>query len=302
MIVWISFCLYMRGIIMTLRHFKIFLKVYDEGGMTRAADKMHISQPSISQAIRELEEHYQARLFERLGKRLFLTAAGQELMHYARHVISLTNQAESALRGYSLHSPLRIGATLSIGESVFIPLLRRLKEKVPEQPIFSRIHNTATLEQYLLQDELDIALVEGNIESEYLREIPFLEDELILVAAPGNKDVLTKDEIASCDFIMREEGSGTRNLFEQVMREKKLTPHVVGVYNNSASIKQAVMANLGITALSRKLVEKEIGDGSLIRLTVPGIQFKRDFRLVYHVNKYITPSLKLFMEICQCEY
>ena len=287
---------------MTLRHFQIFLKVYDEGGMTRAADKMHISQPSISQAIRELEEHYQARLFERLGKRLFLTAAGQELMHYARHVISLTNQAESALRGYSLHSPLRIGATLSIGESVFIPLLRRLKEKVPEQPIFSRIHNTATLEQYLLQDELDIALVEGNIESEYLREIPFLEDELILVAAPGNKDVLTKDEIASCDFIMREEGSGTRNLFEQVMREKKLTPHVVGVYNNSASIKQAVMANLGITALSRKLVEKGIGDGSLIRLTVPGIQFKRDFRLVYHVNKYITPSLKLFMEICQCEY
>jgi DNA-binding transcriptional LysR family regulator len=81
----------MRGIIMTLRHFQIFLKVYDEGGMTRAADKMHISQPSISQAIRELEEHYQARLFERLGKRLFLTAAGQELMHYARHVISLTN-------------------------------------------------------------------------------------------------------------------------------------------------------------------------------------------------------------------
>ena len=215
MIVWISFYLYMRGLIMTLRHFQIFLKVYDEGGMTRAADKMHISQPSISQAIRELEEHYQARLFGRLGKRLFLTAAGQELMHYARHVISLTNQAESALRGYSLHSPLRIGATLSIGESVFIPLLRRLKEKVPEQPIFSRIHNTATLEQYLLQDELDIALVEGNIESEYLREIPFLEDELILVAAPGNKDVLTKDEIASCDFIMREEGSGTRNLFEQ---------------------------------------------------------------------------------------
>ncbi|MBQ1416301.1 MAG: LysR family transcriptional regulator, partial [Selenomonas sp.] len=102
--------------------------------------------------------------------------------------------------------------------------------------------------------------------------------------------------------LLREEGRGTRNLFEQVMREKKLTPHVVGVYNNSASIKQAVMANLGITALSRKLVEKEIGDGSLIRLTVPGIQFKRDFRLVYHVNKYITPSLKLFMEICQCEY
>lgn len=283
---------------MTLRHFQIFLKVYDEGGMTRAAEKMRISQPSVSQAVRELEEHYQVRLFERLGRRLFLTAAGQELMHYARHVMSLTEQAESALRGYSLLSPLRIGATLSIGESVFIPLLQRLKEKVPEQPLFSRIHNTATLEQYLLQDELDIALVEGSIESEYLQEVPFMEDELILAAAPASKTVLTRDELAGCDFIMREEGSGTRNLFEQVMKEQQLAPRIVGVYNNSASIKQAVMANLGITALSRKLVEKEIRDGSLIRLTVPHLQFKRNFRLVYHVNKYITPSLKMFMEIC----
>ncbi|MBR6267527.1 MAG: LysR family transcriptional regulator [Selenomonadaceae bacterium] len=283
---------------MTLRHFQIFLKVYDEGGMTRAAEKMHISQPSVSQAVRELEEHYKVRLFERLGKRLFLTAAGQELMHYARHVTNLTNQAESALRGYSLLSPLRIGATLSIGESIFISLLQHLKEKVPGQPIFSRIHNTATLEQYLLQDELDIALVEGNIESEYLQEIPFMEDELILAAAPGNKTVLTKDELAACDFIMREEGSGTRNLFDQVMKEQQLAPRIAGVYNNSASIKQATMANLGITALSSKLMEKEIGDGSLIRLTVPDIQFKRNFRLVYHTNKYLTPSLKLFIEIC----
>lgn len=283
---------------MTLRHFQIFLKVYDEGGMTRAAEKMHISQPSVSQAVRELEEHYQVRLFERLGRRLFLTAAGQELMHYARHVMSLTEQAESALRGYSLLSPLRIGATLSIGESVFIPLLQRLKEKLPEQPLFSRIYNTATLEQYLLQDELDIALVEGRIESEYLQEVPFMEDELILAAAPASKTVLTKDELADCDFIMREEGSGTRNLFEQVMKEQQLAPRIVGVYNNSASIKQAVMANLGITALSHKLLEKEIRDGSLIRLTVPHMQFKRNFRLVYHTNKYLTPSLKLFMEIC----
>lgn len=284
---------------MTLRHFQIFLHVCDEDGMTRAAEKMHISQPSVSQAIKELEEHYQVRLFERLGKRLFLTAAGQELMHYARHVISLTTQAEFALRGFSALSPLRIGATLSIGESVFIPLLSRLKEKLPRQPIFSRIHNTATLEQYLLQDELDIALVEGTITSEYLQEIPFMDDELLLVAAPGIADRLTPDKLAACDFIMREEGSGTRNLFEQVMHEQGITPHIVGVYNNSASIKQAVIAGLGITALSRQLVEKEIRDGSLIELTVPDFHFTRNFRLVYHINKYITPTLQLFIDLCK---
>ena len=284
---------------MTLRHFQIFLHVCDEANMTRAAEKIHITQPSVSQAIKEMEDYYQVRLFERLGKRLFLTSAGQELMHYARHVISLTSQAETALRGFSSHSPLRIGATLSIGESVFIPLLSRLKEKLPEQPIFSRIHNTATLEQYLLQDELDIALVEGTVKSTYLREIPSMDDELLLVSAPGGKAKLTPQELADCAFILREEGSGTRNLFEDVMRAHQLSPKISGVYNNSASIKQAVISGLGITALSRRLVEKEIRDGSLIELTVPAIHFKRNFRLVHHVNKYITPSLQLFMDLCQ---
>ncbi len=284
---------------MTLRHFQIFLHVCDEDGMTRAAEKMHISQPSVSQAIKEMEDYYQVRLFERLGKRLFLTSAGQELMHYARHAISLTSQAETALRGFSSHSPLRIGATLSIGESVFIPLLSRLKEKLPRQPIFSRIHNTATLEQYLLQDELDIALVEGTVKSTYLREIPFMDDELLLVSAPGGKAKLSPQELANYAFILREEGSGTRNLFEDVMRAHQLSPKIAGVYNNSASIKQAVISGLGITALSRRLVEKEIRDGSLIELTVPDIRFKRNFRLVHHTNKYITPTLQLFMDLCQ---
>ena len=193
---------------------------------------------------------------------------------------------------------MRIDATLSIGESVFIPLLCRLKEERPQQPIFSRIHNTATLEQCLLQDELDIALVEGNVESDYLRELPFMEDELILVAAPGHREEIAKNELANCSFITREEGSGTRNLFEQVMKSQGILPRIAGVYNNSASIKQAVMAGLGITALSRKLVEKEIRDGSLIQLAVPNMRFLRNFRLVHHTNKFITPALKLFMEIC----
>lgn len=193
---------------------------------------------------------------------------------------------------------MRVGATLSVGESVFIPLLCRFKNKLPKQTIFSRIHNTAALEQSLLQDDLDIALVEGTIESEHLHEIPFMEDELIFVAAPGSKATLTLEELAACPFILREEGSGTRNLFEQVMREHHIAPKIAGVYNNSASIKQAVMTGLGITALSRRVVEREIGDGSLAQLAVPHISFQRNFRMVHHANKYITPTLELFMKIC----
>ena len=118
---------------MTLRHFQIFISVCDEQGMTQAARQLHISQPSISQAVKELEEHYQVRLFERLGKKLFLTPAGQELLHYARHIISLSDQTEKTLRSFSLAAPIRLGATLSIGESIFIDIITRLKKAMPEQ-------------------------------------------------------------------------------------------------------------------------------------------------------------------------
>ena len=166
---------------MTLRHFQIFISVCDEQGMTQAAQKLHISQPSISQAVKELEEHYQVRLFERLGKKLFLTPAGQELLHYARHIISLSAQTEKTLRSFSLAAPIRLGATLSIGESIFIDIITRLKKAMPEQEVYSHVHNTAALEDALLRDELDAALVEGSITSAYLTQIPFLEDELIFI-------------------------------------------------------------------------------------------------------------------------
>ena len=283
---------------MTLRHFQIFLKVCDLGGMTRAAESLHISQPSVSQAIRELESHYQARIFERLGKQLFLTAAGKELLHYARHIVGLAAQTESALRSYSAVSPLRIGATLSIGESVFIPILSNLCKKLPRQLIYSRIHNTSILEEQLLKDELDIALVEGKIQSEYLHEIPFLEDELIFIDAPGTAPERTREELEQCPFLTREEGSGTRTLFEQTLASYRITPRLVGIYNNSESIKQAVMAGFGASALSRRIVERELSQGTLTEFSVPGIHFRRDFRIVHHVNKYITPALECFMKIC----
>ena len=283
---------------MTLRHFQIFLCVHDEGGMTRAAEKLHISQPSVSQAIRELEEHYGTRLFERLGKKLFLTAAGDELLQYARHIAGLIDQSESAMRDFAKGSPLRIGATLSVGESVFIPLLDRFRNSCG-QKVFSYIHNTATLEKALLNDELDLALVEGTIHSPYLKERPFMADELVFLTAPKSPLPRTSSDLARLDFITREEGSGTREIFMRIMAEKGLTPSIVATYNNSESIKQAVMAGFGVAVLSERVAQRELMAGELIKFAIPGISFTRSFRIVYHINKYLTPAMERFIGLCQ---
>ena len=286
---------------MTLRHFQIFISVCDEQGMTQAAQKLHISQPSISQAVKELEEHYQVRLFERLGKKLFLTPAGQELLHYARHIISLSAQTEKTLRSFSLAAPIRLGATLSIGESIFIDIITRLKKAMPEQEVYSHVHNTAALEDALLRDELDAALVEGSITSAYLTRIPFLEDELIFIISPAllPPEGFTREQLTELPFILREKGSGTRNLFEHVMNQHHLQCHVTGSYNNTESIRQAVAAGLGISAISSRLVAKELQEGKLASFTIPGITFRRSFRIVYHKNKYLTAGLKTFIDLCK---
>ena len=286
---------------MTLRHFQIFISVCDEQGMTQAARQLHISQPSISQAVKELEEHYQVRLFERLGKKLFLTPAGQELLHYARHIISLSAQTEKTLRSFSLAAPIRLGATLSIGESIFIDIITRLKKAMPEQEVYSHVHNTAALEDALLRDELDAALVEGSITSAYLTQIPFLEDELIFIISPAllPPEGFTREQLTELPFILREKGSGTHNLFEHVMNQHHLQCHVTGSYNNTESIRQAVAAGLGISAISSRLVAKELQEGKLASFTIPGITFRRSFRIVYHKNKYLTAGLKTFIDLCK---
>ena len=158
---------------MTLRHLSVFLAVCEENSMTGAAKRLHMTQPSVSQTIKELEEAYEVCLFERLGRRLHITPAGQSLLAYGRQILSLTAQAEQALHSFSRTAPVRIGASVTIGEIFLVELLQQLKSRHPAQEILSEIHNTSELEHMLLRDDIDLALVEGDISSPYLLSSPF---------------------------------------------------------------------------------------------------------------------------------
>ncbi|WP_019553438.1 LysR family transcriptional regulator [Propionispira raffinosivorans] len=288
---------------MTLRHLNIFLCVCDENNMTRAAAKLHMTQPSVSQAIQELEEHYEVLLFERLGRRLFITEAGQRLLRYAQRTMSLHQQTELAMREFGQVYHLRIGASVTIGECVLIDLIQYMYEMNPNQDIVSEIHNTAELEKMLLQDELDLALVEGVIQSESLIAQPFLADELIFIASPQSA-FLEKKEISltmlkKMKFFVREDGSGTRDLFTKLMQQHAVDFEISGVYNNAETIKKAVIAGLGVSVISRRAVKNELARGELCSFTVEDLSFKRDFHIVYHKDKYVSKELQATIELCR---
>lgn len=288
---------------MTLRHLAIFIRVCDERNMTKAAQKMHMTQPSVSQAVQEMESHYRVRLFERLGRKLFITAAGEKLLTVARHIVNLSVQAEEAMRQFGAVYQIRLGASVTIGECVLIELIQRLYQLYPARQITSAIHNTAVLEKMILEDALDLALIEGAIQSEYLVAAPFMEDELIFIAAPSHallkKKVIIPEDLASVDFIVREDGSGTRDLFEKVMAEHRIQCRIAGIYNNAETIKKAVIAGLGVSVISRLAVRHELEQGRLCKVTIDDLVFRRSFSIVHHKNKYMSEEIKNIIKVCQ---
>ncbi len=166
---------------MTIRHLKIFIAVSETRSMSAAANRLYLTQPTVSQTIHDLEEHYQVKLFERLHKKLFITQEGQQLLNLARMAVSNFDNLELSMRRFQERMPMRIGSSLTVGTCLMSSVIADLEEEHPEMDIYSFVSNTAEIEQRLLRRELDAAVVEGIIESPELVCVPIVEDSLVLV-------------------------------------------------------------------------------------------------------------------------
>ena len=288
---------------MKLRHLGVFLSVCDAGNMTAAAEKLHMSQPSVSQAIAELEQHYQVKLFERLGRKLFITEAGKNLETYARHIVNLNKEAEESMREIHRRGSLRIGASTTVGASILADILVAFMREQPQAKLSSFVNNTKEIEELLLLDQLDIGLVEGKVNSPGILSEPFLREELVLVCGASHQlstaKVVRPVELEQFDFVVREHGSGTRELFESVMASQGLHWKVYGVYNNVEAIKKVVAANLALSVMSRMVIAREVAAGELRIVSLKKMHFTRQFSIVHHKNKYRPPLFQRFIQLCR---
>ena len=287
---------------MTLRHLSVFLCVCEEGNMTTGAMKLHIAQPSVSQTIAELERHYNVKLFERLGRKLIITSAGTKLATYARHIINLNQEAEDLMRELSQNERIRIGASATIGTFMLSDIIADFSKHNPNVKIVSAVNNSKTIEDMLLEDRIDIGLIEGNICSQGIIGKVFMNDELVLVCSAfhplAERGKIEPEELVGLEFIVREEGSGTREVFETVMKNNGLQWQISGVYNNAEAIKRAVAHSCTLSVMSKIAIRKELKAHELVPLDVNGLCFTRQFSVVHHKNKYISPSLRKFIEMC----
>lgn len=279
---------------MNLHSLSVFVEVVRSGTMSGAAEELYLSQPAVSKTIANLEEHYGTKLFERLGNKLAITESGSQLYRHAIQLLDQAKQMERALMGKG--ETLRIGATLTVGSTLLTTIIKSFKEHFPQINTLIKVTNTREIEELLLNSQLDLALVEGEVKSPKLLFLPVIEDRLIL-ACPSDhplsgRQAVFLDELSSFPFHMREKGSGTRELFENFMMRQGYDLDIVYESTCPISIRSAMREFNLMSVLSFRLVEEGLKNGSFYAFAPETEVWERSFSIVYHRDKHLSPTLK----------
>lgn len=283
------------------RH-ETFLALSYCGSFTKTANLLHITQPAVSQHIKYLEELYGCKLFvDTSNRRIRLTHQGELLKEFARTVFSDAKHFKQNISSFETDEmQVSFGATLSIGEYVMPGILSRLLIKNPQMKIHMSVANTQVLLERLNNGDLDFIVVEGLFDkSEYdttlfshERFIPVCSSESKLVKAEVNFEEITR----SC-LILREQGSGTREVFENILQKHNYSLHAFEKMieiGNMAAIKEMVSNNLGITFLFEVAAKKQIEEGRLSVINISGFSEYREFNFVLLKNSFFRSR---YMEI-----
>lgn len=285
----------------TLRQLKTFIAAAEYKKMSEAAKQLYISQPTVSQIISDLEKEYQVSLFERYPRELKLTTAGELFFHSAKEIVETYEKLEKNMKSVIQQRCLKIGATLTIGNTLMAELMENLDKLYPDINAYVLVDNTKHLEEKMIHNELDVALVEGIITREEIVTIPVMVDTLYLICGKkhpfAEKKTVTIEELRGQSFIIREKGSGTRAALEDIMNRYHIPFQIAWECNGGKAIVDAVRHNLGLGFISERCVSEYIEKGEIFRIPVEGISTKRFFYFCYNRNQVVNSQMEDLLHV-----
>lgn len=286
----------------TLRQLEVFLAVARTENISRAAETLSMSQSAVSGALGELERHFDVLLFDRIGKRLQLNELGRVLWPRVESLLAQAAELELALKRHSDVGNLDIGATLTIGNYIAVELIALFMRDQPGARVRLEVGNTAEIVRKVLNFEIDLALIEGEMQHGDLEVTPWLQDELVVFCAPqhplANKTKLTDEDLAKATWIVRESGSGTRQAFDKAMSGLLPELNIMLELQHTEAIKRAVAAGLGVGCISRVALKDAFERGDLRPLAVPHRDFHRYFYFVLRKDKYLSAGMQRWLTLC----
>lgn len=289
---------------MTIRHMIIFRTVCENGyNSTKAADVLHITQPAVSLAIKELEQYYGVRLFDRIGRRLQITEAGRRFLQYAIHISDLFSDMETGLRDWDSSGVLRIGASITIGSQFLPSYVKAFSAGCPGVDVRVTVEQSERLEQKILSNALDCALIEGVAHDANIVSEAYMEDHLSVICGADHGwtqgQTVTMEEFQKQRFLLRERGSGTREVFDRAIAQAGM--HVVPVWEamSTTALVNAAINGLGISVLPHRMILPALKQGLICTVKVQGLSFSRNFCIIHHKDKFLTASAKRFIALCK---
>ncbi len=273
---------------MTERHMRIFVEVYNCLNMTKAAERLNMTQPAVTKAIKDIEDFYGIRLFERFNKGIIPTEKGKNVYHQALFVLSTYSKLEKELKDNTITGILKIGATISLGIYMLPSFVKDLKEKFPGLDIRVDIENGTALEKKLLTNALDIAFIEGPVQDKDLVGKRIMLDKLVVIASPKSKikDVVALAELSSYPMLLREKGSVTRRYIESMFISHNLTIDPIWESESSYAIINAVHEDIGISILPERIVSHLDLVGWVRMIKISDASLERVDHVVIHRHKY----------------
>lgn len=291
------------------RH-RTFLALCRYESFTKAAEHLHITQPAVSQHLKYLEEYYDCQLIDTSNRKIKLTQEGKLLKGFTTTVYADAQHFKENLQALKTEEilPFNFGATLTIGEYVMPDILSKLLKKFPEMTFHMTVANTQVLQEQLNNGELDFIIVEGLFDKAKYDTTRFSIENFIPVCAAdshlANREV-TFEELLQERLILREVGSGTRDIFEHILKEHNYLldrfEKIIEIGNKTA-IKQMVANDLGITFLFEEAVKKELAAGELVEINLSSFSGKREFNFVTLKNSFFQEHYLEVYELMQKEF
>ncbi len=290
---------------MDIRRLEIFCRVVELKSFTRAADAVLLSQPTVSEHIRLLEEALGEKLLDRLGRQVLPTPAGDILYRYAKNITKLRDEALQALADYrgNLAGHLVVGASTIPGAYILPTLIERFKAQNPSIRLTLKISGTGIISRELLNGGIELAIIGAPSKNQDLECRDIFSDELVLAVYPehplASRPSITLDELSGQPFLLREEGSGTRTVMSEALRDHGLDLaklDIVAEMGSSEAVRQGIKARLGISILSTLAIREDLNNGALVKVSIEGIRMVRPLYLVQRKNRQLPPLALCFLD------
>jgi DNA-binding transcriptional LysR family regulator len=285
---------------MDIHQLRIFISVYRNRSFSKASDQLYISQPTISEHIKNLEKSLGCSLFDRLGRKIEATMEADLIFPKALQLIEDMERINDLVlkNSHRIKGKLYIGASTIPGNYILPQLAADFRNQYPDVFFEIVIADTGKVTDMLVNHEFFLAIIGASMDSKMLNYVPYLDDELVFAGAPKymKNMTATTQKIYEAPFLLREEGSGTRKIMEEFLQKMQINfkkINVAAVLGSTDAIKQAIKAGLGTSILSRRAIAEELANGSLLEIKLGG-EMKRPFYLASHKKRTLPAHYKAF--------